>query len=221
MQLLFLIFLASAQVLASDALCIILPVTPTESNGLAPCCYGSLTAGCVCCPNANGQTACLSPIQECVLGLGNEYICVNNPQYTSSCASEGLAYCGTGCMPSSATCCSGQTDWCPTAGLRPTAFLIPRAAPVAVVLLRLRCLPSAPQQLKPPLLLLRLRCLSSALQQPKLPLLLLWLQCLPSAPQQTKTMLLLPPRPATARVRRASLLGKGTAESAVLSQWPL
>ena len=86
-------------------------------NGLAPCGYGSLTAGCVCCPNADGKTACLSLIQKCVPGLDDGYICVNNSEYTSSCASGGLANCGTGCMPSGATCCSGQNDWFP-AGYR-------------------------------------------------------------------------------------------------------
>ncbi len=109
MQLLLLIFLVAAQVLRSNAQCIIMPIPPTAENGLTPCSWGSLTAGCQCCHN---QIACQSLLQECTLGQGDNYICVNNPQYTSSCASEGFANCGTGCMPSTATCCPGQTGWC-------------------------------------------------------------------------------------------------------------
>lgn len=109
MQLLTLIFLASTYVLTSNADCSILPITPTEANGLTPCGYGGLIADCVCCPD--GQTACLNTVQVCALGSGDDYICENENGPT--CASQDLADCGSGCMPSSATCCPGQTIWCP------------------------------------------------------------------------------------------------------------
>jgi len=82
MKLLLLIFLASAQVLTSNADCSILPITPTVANGLTACGYGGLVVGCFCCPDQ--QTACQSLTQECTLGLGNNYICVNLPQYTDT-----------------------------------------------------------------------------------------------------------------------------------------
>lgn len=79
MQLLPLIFLASAHILTSNAECIIQPITPTNINGFAPCSYGSLAAGCFCCPD--DQTTCQSLIQVCSLGTGISYVCENNPQY--------------------------------------------------------------------------------------------------------------------------------------------
>jgi len=108
MQLLPLIFVASAHMLASNAECIILPITPNDINGLTLCGYGSLAAGCVCCPD--NKSACLSPIQVCTLGVGLDYICENNPQYGSDCASEGFADCGSKCMLSGGT---SQGSWCP------------------------------------------------------------------------------------------------------------
>ena len=108
MQLLPLIFLVSVYVLTSNAECYILPITPTEYNGLTPCGDGGLIAGCDCCPD--GQTACLNTVQVCALE-GTSYICEN--ESGSNCASQGLADCGSGCMLSSATCCPGQEVWCP------------------------------------------------------------------------------------------------------------
>jgi hypothetical protein len=111
MQLLLLIFLVSVQVLTSNAQCIILPITPTDINGLTPCGSGSLTSGCDCC--RGGQVACQHLIQECTPGLlGYNYYCTNNPAYVSSCASQDMVNCGNGCMPSGATCCPDQAGWC-------------------------------------------------------------------------------------------------------------
>jgi hypothetical protein len=111
-----------------------MPITPTIFNGLAPCGSGSLTSGCVCCPNADGQIACQTLLQECVIGLDNQYTCVTSPQFTPSCASKGLVNCGTGCMPSGATCCSGQNDWC-SAGYQcgTSSHCIPDTSPTATV----------------------------------------------------------------------------------------
>jgi hypothetical protein len=83
MQLLLLIFLVSAQVLTSNAECMILDITPTDTNDLTPCGIGSLTSGCYCCPG--GQVACQELTQECTPGLlGDNYYCTENPAFVPS-----------------------------------------------------------------------------------------------------------------------------------------
>ena len=117
MQLLRLLFLASVQVWVSNAqavvsVCQIMDITPNSINGLIQCGYGSLTFGCVCCGGPQGDVGCLSPIETCTMGA-LDYYCVKSPGYTTTtCASAGLANCGTGCMPIGASCCPNGIDNC-------------------------------------------------------------------------------------------------------------
>ena len=118
MQVLRLLFLASVQLWVSNAqavvsVCQIMPITANNINGLIPCGYGSLTFGCVCCGGRGGNVGCLSPIETCTMGV-LDYYCVKSPGYTTtSCASEGLANCGTVCMPIGGSCCPSGIQYCP------------------------------------------------------------------------------------------------------------
>jgi hypothetical protein len=118
MQLLRLLFLASVQVWVSNAqavvsVCQIMDITPNSINGLVQCGSGSLTFGCVCCGGPQGDVGCLSPIETCTMGV-LDYYCVKSPGYTTtSCASEGLANCGTVCMPIGGSCCPSGIQYCP------------------------------------------------------------------------------------------------------------
>jgi len=117
MQLLRLLFLASVQLWVSNAqavvsVCQIMDITPNSINGLIQCGYGSLTFGCVCCGGPQGDVGCLSPVETCTMGV-LDYYCVKSPGYTTTtCASAGLANCGTGCMPIGASCCPNGIDNC-------------------------------------------------------------------------------------------------------------
>lgn len=93
--------------------CAVLPITPTDINGLTPCGGGSLVAGCSCC--ADGLIGCLDAIETCSVGLSGESACVCDDGFDcSSCHAQGLTDCGSGCLPAGYTCCPDQTYGCPS-----------------------------------------------------------------------------------------------------------
>jgi len=93
--------------------CAVLPITPTDINGLTPCGDGSLVAGCSCC--ADGLIGCLDAIETCSFGSAGESVCAcDDGVDCSSCHAQGLIDCGSGCLPSGYTCCSDQTYGCPS-----------------------------------------------------------------------------------------------------------
>jgi hypothetical protein len=93
--------------------CAVLPITPTDINGLTPCGGGSLVAGCSCC--ADGLIGCLDAIETCSVGSGSESVCAcDDGVDCSSCDAQGLTDCGSGCLPSGYTCCPDQTYGCPS-----------------------------------------------------------------------------------------------------------